>query len=62
MIKEGMLSRLDETAMMEVNCDIDSKRLPGDIFLDKSQQYSFTLELILSTALPGENHCMSAHV
>lgn len=62
----GVLGRLDQTVMAELNCSISSTRLPGDIFLDKSRQYNFVMEFVLGTELQGEGgggqklHCTEA--
>lgn len=50
----GILGRLDRNAIPELNCSISSTRLPADIFLDKSQQYSFIMEFVLGTQSQGE--------
>lgn len=50
----GILGRLDQTTMAELNCSINSTRLPRDIFLDKSQQYSFIMEFVFGTESQGE--------
>ena len=51
--EEGILGRLNKTAMAELNCSISGTSLPGDIFLDKSEQYNFTMEFFLGTESPG---------
>ena len=53
-LDRGILGRLDRTTMAELNCSISSTTLPRDIFLDKSQQYSFIMEFVLGTELQGE--------
>jgi hypothetical protein len=53
MREEGILSRIDKTAMAELNCSVSGSSLPRDIFLDKSGWYNFTMELFLATQVSG---------
>lgn len=48
-----MLQRLDQTVMAELNCSVPGDGLPGDIFLDKLEQYSFVMEFFLDPEILG---------
>ena len=51
--EEGILSRINKTAMAELNCSVSGSSLPGDIFLDKSGRYNFSMRFFLGREVLG---------